>query len=79
MGILHKGNWPEKEKRLVGVEGKVLSRLNQRGGGEWPEELEKPNYPARTRATTARDDVRVRWTWKRKAVPDGGGWRQERP
>ena len=59
MGVLHKGNWPERENRLVGVEGKVLSRLNQRGGGEWPEQPEKPNYPARTRAITARDDVRV--------------------
>lgn len=69
MGILHKGNWPEKENRLVGVEGKVLSRLNQRGGVEWPEEPEKPNYPARTRAITARDDVRVRRDTEEKGCP----------
>ena len=44
------------------------------GCGEWREEPEKPDYPARTRAITGRDDVRVRRDTEEKGCPgwDGG-------
>ena len=56
-GFLHKNaskKDTEEEMRLIHIEGKVPSRLNQQGGGEWYVEPEKPNYPARIRTITER-------------------------